>query len=211
MSLKAERDFGVGQCCCREFHSIVFSAFPGSGIHIPKVFRVAEPKQHITENAVITEHILCFQIGSRAPAVYNCQELIFPFPQLIRQVKLCRIVRSLGITDKFPVPVQVQAACHSQKRNHSVLAGVVNLHRSAIHTYKIIFFSRILPAWAEAPVKSHPGEHFPDFFFCWDHRRMVRKLIPGIHIERFVISSELPACRNIYSVERNLIRVKNIR
>ncbi len=44
---------------------------------IPDIAVITDPQQYITEDPVVAEHILTFQIGSVTPSVHHCRQLIF--------------------------------------------------------------------------------------------------------------------------------------
>ena len=46
-------------------------------------------QQHVTENTVVTEHILCLQIGSRAPAMQNRNNFIFSVTNMFTYIIQC--------------------------------------------------------------------------------------------------------------------------
>ena len=89
---------------------VAIGLFLGFGINVPQVRWLLGAQQHIAEDAVIAEHILVFQIGPIAPAVYHNHQLVMPGFQLSGQIKLRRVVRTLGIADKEPVYIQIHAA-----------------------------------------------------------------------------------------------------
>ena len=188
----------------------MLTGFPCSGINIPNVRRLADTQQHITEDAVIPEHVLRFQIGAGAPAMHHGNEFVLPFMELRRQVKLCSVVRAFRITHIFAVAVKIQAVGYPHKGNHRVLFRMVNMDKAAVDTHKVILFAGVLPAGHYTLIAAHPGKDRADLLLRGDYRRMIGKLISGVDIERLVISPELPAGWDIQCIKATVICVQRV-
>ena len=110
VALDGKRHVNIRERLRGKGQRVAIGLFLGFGINVPQVRWLLGAQQHIAEDAVIAEHILVFQIGPIAPAVYHNHQFVMPGFQLSGQIKLRRVVRTLGIADKEPVYIQIHAA-----------------------------------------------------------------------------------------------------
>ena len=179
-------------------------------VNVREICRFGYAQQDIPENAVVPEHILIFQIGPVAPAADDAQQLVLSRLQLPGQIELRDIVRALGIADKFPVQVQIQTACHTQKGDHIVLLRGVNPDFLPVHAREVVFLSGVLIARGDGLIHANPGKDFSGLFRGGNHGRFIGELIADVHIERPVIAPELPAGGHVDAVKCALVRVQRV-
>ena len=118
---------------------------------------------------------------------------------------------ALGVTDKFTVQIEVDAACDTQKRNNILLVRVIDRQLPAINADEVVLFARILIAQRKRLIDTDPREYFSDLLSRRDYRRIIWELIADVHIERLIVASELPACRHVDRVKFHTVRVEDCR
>ncbi len=137
----------------------------------------------ISENAVFTEHILAFQIGSVAPFIYNSHKLIFSRLCKSGNIKFSSIMRALAVTYILTVDINGKCTGHTKKSQRFLGFGMINIKCFSVYACCNIF---------------------------GNVRRFFRKRIAGVDICNLVISGSLPGAWNGYSVKFNIIGVKQI-
>ena len=211
VSLNREGDIGGFQCFGTEFEAVGISGLLRLRVDLTDVAVVGDPEQYISENTVVAEHILVLKISSVAPAVHHDHELVGPGAEHSAEVELRGIMSALGIADKAAVDIEIHAAGNSEERDHVVLARVIDLKIPAVNTDKIVLLARILIARRDLLVHAHPGEDSPNLIGRGDHRRLERKLIADIDIERLIVTPELPAGGYVDGIELRVLRIKGLR
>ncbi len=210
-ALDGERHVRIGVCLRRESQGIGVAGLFRSRVDVPYIRRLGDAQQHVTEYAVVAEHILPFEVRSRAPAAHHGQKLVFARVQLSGQVEFGGVVRPLGVADEFPVQVQVKAARDAEEGDDIILLRLVDRKRLAVHADEVILLARILPAQGNGLIYAEPGEHLPHAVKRRDLGRLVGELIADVYIKRLVIPPELPAGGHIERVELYAVRIESIR
>ena len=208
VTLQGKGDGGVGVGFGGQGQGVATVLFFGLGVNIPEVRRLLGAQQHIAENAVVAEHILIFQIGAVAPAMYHRQQLVLPGLHLAGQVKFGGVVRTLGIADVLAVQIEVQAGRNAQKGDNDALVGVRHVKKAAVDAHKVVLLVGGDPARAQPGVAAQPRKDPPDLVGGGDDRRLVGELVAVVDVERAVIAAELPAGGDIQLVKGNSIGVQ---
>ena len=200
--------FGIGKSFEVHDRFIAVFRFRCLKSDIPKVVLIQLIEQHVSEDPVISEHILRFQIRSGAPAVNDNEDLVFPFPDMRIDHKLGCVVRTLAVAGINSVDIQVDAGSSAEKAEDIVFRQITDRKRPAVHTYKIVLILGRRPARTDLLVCSHPGEDGADLAGGRDAGRIVGELIACVYIERPVIAPELPAGGNIDRIKTDRLRVR---
>ena len=156
VALDNKCDIRIRECLSCHFQRISIPVLICHSSDIPEICRFRYSEQNISEDTVVAEHVLTLKIRSGAPASYNCDELIFTGCQFSGQVELGGIMRALGVTDKFTVQIEVDAACDTQKRNNILLIRVIDRQLPAINADEVVLFSRILIAQRKRLIDTDP-------------------------------------------------------
>ena len=211
IAFKGKCHVSIGQSLRGEFKTVFARSFFCHRIKIPKIGRLGNSEQNISENSVVAEHILALKIGACAPAVYHCHDLVLTLFEIPGQIKFRSVVSALGVADKGSVHIEIQAARYAQEGDDIVLIIVLYLDLFAVYADKIVFFARILIPKGQLLVHAHNGEYLTDLFLPGYDRRVIRELVANIHVERMIIAAELPAGRHIDRVKFHAVRVQDIR
>ena len=134
--------------------------------------------------------------------------------QVRSHIKFSCVVRTFSISDVVIIYIDVRTACYSEERQYITpfrSVRSVGIEKGAVDPRKVILFARILPSRSDSVIRALKAEYPSGFVELRDLRRIIRELIPEIHIKRPVVAAELPARRHIYLIEFQHIGVKYVR
>ena len=158
--------------------------FPGFDLIIVEAGSRAAGKQHITEDAVFTEHILAFEIRPIGIFKDNGDQLVFPFPQERLHIKFGGVMRTLAVAHILAVQINVEARDHAEEGQDRLIGQRFELEGFAVNAH---------------------GDIRRDLW------RLAGELIALVDIKWRFIARALPIGRHLNPVERFCVGVERLR
>ena len=172
---------------------IGFPALSRCGIDVLEIRLICLIQKNIPEYAVVSEHILAFQVGTVAPAMHYRKEFVLPFPDMVCQIKFGNVVGTFRIADIGTIQIHIHTGRDTQKGNNMPFLRFLYLDFFSIHAYEIVFFLGLSVAKRYLLVYAQPGKHSTYILRLGNVWRVKWERITDIDIERAAVPTKLPA------------------